>query len=520
MRTLPILCLLALSTLHGAESKPTPQSAPQPAAPAKPGPQALAPNADLQAVLDRGENVLLQPGKVYPIKKALQFKVPNQSISTLGATHLSEYAILRIVDKECPQIVNGNNQNGVVLEKLVLDGNRYQLSSMGASNLGGQALAHFGGGTAKDQVIRNCVFMSPRSWSTLKVHEGGTNIKVESNIFLGAGSDIRGNGRDGGERVVGWGDGVTCAARATLIRDNLIIDPTDGAVVVFGAPGTIVEENVIACISRESLGGVNMVDPIGFYAIDGDKVRTDYRGTIVRKNLFDAFGARMHITVPMGGPIWAPRTRGTVLVGGAVVDNVLRGGAAGYGFALNGVDQFTVTGNVSTATHSGRGEGEGPVPPDDCAPFIYAADAVGSSTLQPEFKAATGKLHHLLRCNHLKPNMLGYRAYPYPEAEGKAVVRAAYLEMLGRKPTKTELAYGLKWLNEARANGDELRQNLMATREFTSRFGFIPPEELHPYRIKLWFENLDKIRRKHFEKNSSFPSAKDLYEKAIAGLER
>lgn len=503
MKLLPFsLALALLGALAGAKQKPVP------------------PNADLQALLDKGESLLLEPGKVYPVKQTLRFTKPNQSISTLGATQLSEYATLRIVDKECSQLVDTNKQDGALLEKLVLDGNRYQLSSTGPSNLGGKALVHFGGGTTKDQAIRNCVLMSTRSWSSLKVHEGGSNIKVESNIILGAGSDIRGNGRDGGERAVGWGDGVTCAARETLIRDNLIIDPTDGAVVVFAAPGTLVEENVIACVSRESLGGVNMVDPIGFYAIDGDKNRINYRGTIVRKNLFDAFGGRLHIAVPMGGPIWAPKTKGTTLVGGTVVDNLLRGGAAGYGFALNGIDEFTVTGNVSTATHSGRGEGEGRVPPDEPTGFLYAADAVGKSNLQPEFKAATGKLHHLLRCNHLKYNMLGYRPYPYAEAEGKAVVRAAYVEMLGRKPTPKELAYSVKWLNEAKTNADELRRNLMASKEFTSRFGFVPSEELHPYRVKLWFENLDKVRRKHFEKTGAFPTAKELYGQALAGLNR
>ena len=84
----------------------------------------VPPGTDLQAVLDKGENLLLQPAKVYPVKKALLFKKTNQSISTFGATQLSDYAVLRIVDPECPQLVNGNNQDGVILERLVLDGNR------------------------------------------------------------------------------------------------------------------------------------------------------------------------------------------------------------------------------------------------------------------------------------------------------------------------------------------------------------------------------------------------------------
>jgi hypothetical protein len=116
--------------------------------------------------------------------------------------------------------------------------------------------------------------------------------------------------------------------------------------------------------------------------------------------------------------------------------------------------------------------------------------------------------------------MLGYRFYEYGQYEGPAVVRSAYLEMLGRLPTADELAYSLTWLNQAKANADELRRILMATPEFTSRFGFVPPEELHPYRVKLWFNNLDQIRRAYFEKHGSFPSAKFQYEQALLKLNR
>ncbi len=481
----------------------------------------VPPGADLQAILDKGEDLLLQPGKVYPVKKALLFKKANQRIGTLGAAQLSGYAVLRIADPACPQLVNGNGKSGVVLERVVLDGNRYELSSMGLSNEGGQALVHFGGGHVSNQVVRQCVLMSTRSWSSLKVHEGACGTRVESNIILGAGSDIRGNGRDGRERAPGWGDGITCAARASLIRDNLIIDPTDGAVVVFGAPGTVVEDNVIACISRESLGGVNMVDPLGFYAIDGNKQRTDYRGTVVRNNLFDAFGARIHITVPMGAAIWAPKNLGSVLVGATVADNVIQGGAAAYGFVVHGAEAFTVTGNVSKASYSGIAEGQGPkLPPDEPGPFLFSPADVSNCTLQADFKPCERHLLHLLRCNHAKPNLLGYKAYVYGKAEGEAVVQAAYLEMLGRKPSGRETAYALRWLNEAKAGADELRRSLMASKEFTSRFGFVPPEELHPYRLKLWLGTLDQVRRDYAAKHGEFPGAKELYAQALAKISR
>lgn len=482
--------------------------------------QAVPPGTNLQAILDKGQNLLLQPGQVYAVTAPLRFKVPNQSIGTLGAKQLSEYAVLRIADGACAQLVNGNELDGVTMERVVLDGNRYQFSAVSPSDLGGLPLVHFGGANAKNQVVRQCVLMSSRSWSTLKVHEGGCGIHVESNIILGAGADIHGNGRDGRERAPSWGDGISCAARETTIRNNLIIDPTDGAIVVFGAPGTLVEDNVIASVSRESLGGVNMVDSIGFYAIKGDKDRTDYRGTVVRNNLFDAFGARIHIAVPMGAGIWAPRNLGKILVGATVADNTIRGGAAAYGFIVNGVEGFTVTGNVSTASYSGLAEGEPPkYVPQEPGAFLYTAGAVGNSKLQPEFKASEHFLLHLLRCNHAKPNMLGYRVYVYGKEEVVAITQAAYLEMLGRPPDARESEYAIKWLNEAKGSGDDLRRYLMMSPEFTSRFGFVPTEELHPYRLRLWLANLDRVRRDYFAKKGEFPSARQLYEGALAKLQ-
>ncbi len=202
-----------------------------------------------------------------------------------------------------------------------------------------------------------------------------------------------------------------------------------------------------------------------------------------------------------------------------MVNNTITGGAAAYGFIANGVDGFTITGNVSRATYSGLAEGQGPkLPPDEPGPFLFTTNAVGNSVLQPDFKASRRHLLHLLRCNHAKPNMLGYRAYAYGDAEGKAIVRAAYLEMVGREPKRRETASAVKWLNEARASADELRRSFMMSQEFTSRFGFVPPEELHPYRLKLWLGALDQARRDYFDKHGEFPAAKELYAQALAKI--
>ena len=488
------------------------------AQPARPGCPAPV-NADLQAILDRGENLLLEPGKLYLVKQPLRFRARGQKISTDRAAHLSDFAILRIADPKCGQVVNGNGMDGVILERVLVDGNRYELSVLRPEDGGGAELVHFGGEGTKDQVVRNCVLMNTRTWSTLKVQEGCIHITVESNLILGAGTDPRGNGRDLREGPWFCSDGISCAGRQTVIRDNLIFDPTDGAIVLFGAPGTVAEDNVIACISRESLGAVNMVDPISIYAIDGDKTRTDYRGTTVRNNLIDAFGARLHIAIAMGGPPWAPKNRGLILVGATVTGNTISGGAAGYGLAASGIDGFTITGNVSTASYSGRGMGEPPaVPADEPGPFLFDPKEIGNSVVQPEFKPCVRPLFHLLRANREPNNSLGFRAYPYGNAEVVAVTRAAYLEMLRREPTGAESADAIRWLQESRGNADALRRYLMMTPEFTGRVGFVIPEDMQLYRTKLWMGIFDKVRRERFDKEGKFPTARELYRESLTAL--
>jgi hypothetical protein len=486
-----------------------PAALPPSATPATNTAKIPAPGADLQAILNRGEDLLLEKGKVYPLRNPLRYTKPGQRISTAGAVHLADYATLRIVDAQCTQAVNGGFQDRVVLEHVVLDGNRYELSYV-AKDVSNQALVQFGG-RAQGQVIRECVLVNCRSWSSLKIHEGGSGAIVESNIILGAGVDPRGNGREEREMALAWGDAISCAGRDTVVRNNLIIDPTDVGIVLFGAPGSIAEDNVVASVSRESLGGINMVDCI-VYNIDKDPNRCSYTGSVVRNNLIDVRGSRIHIAVPMGTAIWGPGGIGKVLVGGSVFGNTIMGGAGGYGFVASGLDGWTITGNTSTASYSGMGEGRGPKdPPADPAAFLYAADEVKNSTLQPEFLSAKRHLVHLLRCNHGRKNAMGFRYYPYGEQEAPAVVRTAYAEMLGRAPSTSELAQGVAWLQGTQGTADELRRQILMSKEFTDRFGFIPASSLHPWRVKRWFDALDTLRRNGQTKQGVVPSAKELY---------
>lgn len=489
-----------------------------------PSSKLISPGGNLQAVLDSGDNLLLEKKGVYEITETLRYKFPNQKISTKDATHISDYATLRITGPDLMLLVDGVQKDNIVLENVILDGNRYELSTVVKKETtggGGQPpMVFFGGSGAKGQKVLNNVFMSTRTWSTLKVHEGASNVLVEGNMFLGAGVGPRGNGREKSETPFAWGDAISCAAEKTTIRNNLIIDPTDVGIVFYGAPGSIAENNVISCISRESLGGINMVDGFLYPLKDGDE-RFSYYGTVVKNNYIDSFGSRIHMAIPMGTGVWVPSTKDRTLVGATVHNNTIAGGAAGYGLVVNGVDKFSVYDNKSIANHSGIGEGLSPkLPPDEPAPFLFNPDRTTNSNLQKEFKPSERHLLHLLRCNHGKTNELGYRIYTYGEYEVRAVINAAYLEMLGREPSQKEMEDNIEWLQNVKVNADQLRRKLIATDEFKEKYGTVAPDDLHPYRIKLWMSMLDTIQKEYMKENGKTPDAKTMYLAALSRLDR
>jgi hypothetical protein len=500
-----------------------------PISPTRPSSSAILvrPGGDLQAVLDSGKDLLLEKNSVYEITETLTYRFPGQTISTRDAVSIADYAILRITDSGLMMLVDGTQQDDIVLKNVTLDGNRYRLSTVAkkeASGGGGQPpLVFFGGNGATGQKVRNNVFMSTRTWTTLKVHEGAENCLVEGNIFIGAGVDPRGNGREKTETPFSWGDAISCAAENTRVRNNLIIDPTDVGIVFYGAPGSVAENNVIACISRESLGGINLVD--GFlYPLDtgtDGRERFSYEGTVVRNNYIDAFGARIHISIPMGTGVWVPHLKDKTLVGATVYGNVIAGGAAGYGLVANGVEGFQVYGNKSIASYSGIGEGlNSQNPPDEPGPFLFNPDRVSNSRLQKEFKPSERHLLHLLRCNHGQTDKLGYRIYEYGSDEIRAVVNAAYLEMLSREPSPKEMQDHIAWMQESKANSDTLRRKLMALDEFRQQFGKVAPDDLHPYRLTLWLGLFSGIQKEYLKENGKMPDAKTMYLTALSRLNK
>ena len=480
---------------------------------------------EIQAALDKGDSVILEKGAEIPVNKTIRFMHNGQKIYTKDAKRISEYARLKITSPEGGQILSGNGKSDITLEKVILDGNRYGLPPYGEG--GGPELAWFGGGGAKNQTIRNCVFMNSRTWSTFKLHEGGDGCKIENSILFGCGADARGNGRNPQEKPFRWGDGISCAARNSTVANNIVIDPTDVGVVLFCAPGSQVYDNVIASISRESLGGINMVDGLGFYEIGADKLpkddktsmrKYDYSGVVVKDNLIDSRGARIHIAVPCGATVWVPSDKRTrTFVGAKIFDNILDGEASAYGIIVDGVEDFEIRGNKSLGKHSGLADGRWDVLCDEPAPFIYNPEYTASSKLQKEFKKQERSLQHLLRCNHGPVQRGGhfrdYRAYSYGPEEAQAVVKTAFLEMLGRDATNAEAKKYSRIINEHVLPADELRWIIAQTDEFQKKYGKIGRNDIHNFRTQKWFKLFDEIIG-----TSESWKAKEVYKAALKKL--
>jgi hypothetical protein len=94
------------------------------------------------------------------------------------------------------------------------------------------------GGANSDQLIEFVHSYDPRGWSCLHVAEGPflcNNVTVQNNDIGPCGSDA----------FQQWADGISISCRSAVVRNNLVMDPTDGGIVVFGSPGTQVYNNTI-----------------------------------------------------------------------------------------------------------------------------------------------------------------------------------------------------------------------------------------------------------------------------------
>ncbi|KAF8514858.1 hypothetical protein BU17DRAFT_68219 [Hysterangium stoloniferum] len=331
----------------------------------------------------------LCPNQNYTITAPLQFTAPNQEISTQGLPSDDSRAMLSISGPVL-QPGQANHTTAVSGQCKTCDGIKLRHvqiygSRNGARSVRGGANIEMGGSNT-GQLIEFVRSFDPRSWSCLHVSEGALDCSgaiVQNNDIGPCGSDASGQ----------WADGISIACAGTTVRNNLINTPTDGGIVLFGAPGSVVENNTIWVETN---------------LVDYNPWKGDYDGTVVRNNSIvggfatdsptDAGDNRgsnnesaiIKMGIAMGPHIWFGNSfKANVSRGAIVMDNRFEG-AFGYAMAVSSVANFTVLNNIlvgnttfvgSIGPNCSNAQGRTPLG----QPFVVQQSLVTASNLQTDF---------------------------------------------------------------------------------------------------------------------------------------
>ncbi|ORY25263.1 hypothetical protein BCR39DRAFT_544677 [Naematelia encephala] len=331
-----------------------------------------------------GTKVFLCPSKVYRLSGTVVFTAADQELATYGYPSGAERATLRVEGKfatavqgDCRRCVR------VGVRALIIDGNRNVLGRLqdveeatGLVVLGGN----------EGQSVRGCWLRDPRGFTAIHVREGDklscSGAIIEKNEIGPAGEEydpeVDGPDPEAAPKGRPLADGISIACRDSYVRDNSFHDCTDAAVVVYCAPGTVVHANTITARTRSSMAGILAVDSTPF---DGD-----YTGTMIKANIIDAARRIIRVGIGLGATVWSDDTE-TILKGGSVVANGIRGRHMGYGIAAAGLEGWTVTDNWDEATHEGRSSPrcfDDPINPHPTA-FLFHSESIKDSTFQPGF---------------------------------------------------------------------------------------------------------------------------------------
>lgn len=297
-----------------------------------------------------GTKVLLCPGKVYRLSGAIIFTAADQELATAGYPTDSTRAVLR-VQGHAKTAIQGDCRRckGVQVRSIVVDGNRKKLGRAKPDE-DGPGLVVLGGN--EGQVVRDCLLKDPRGFTALHIREGD-KLQCKGatviNNYIGPVGDEYDPAKDGEDPETSplgrpLADGVTVACRDSIVRDNTFVDNTDAAIVLYCAPGTIVENNRISTSTKSAIAGVLLVDATPF---DGD-----YTGVQVRQNTIHAESAPIRIGIGMGAAVLSDDTD-TVIRGAIVRGNTIKGDYLSYGITAAGLEDWTIDGNVFNGVFSG-----------------------------------------------------------------------------------------------------------------------------------------------------------------------
>ena len=331
-----------------------------------------------KALQGRFAEAVLCQGSEFNLTEPIRFTSSHQRLYTEGKPSDERRATIRVSDSSVVSAIIMLNQDHCEVSNVIVDGNRPGLGKAFGADYSGALIN--AGGECRGQIIRDVRAFEPRGWSTLHLAEGTPNNRcagalVENNELGPAGVYVMGD----------WADGISMACMRSTIRKNQVVDATDVGIVMFGAPGSIMEDNVIISRSRIASGGITMVD---YDPYDGN-----FTGSIVRRNTIIADGATVGVGIGMGPRIWQPMEDDEVQerlnFGATVADNVLKGDRMQYGYAIDGVRDWTVVGNKDEASHRGKPSTSWEGELVKSAPAGYQIDRSSSSGIfQDEFEDA------------------------------------------------------------------------------------------------------------------------------------
>ncbi|KIJ54777.1 hypothetical protein M422DRAFT_775012 [Sphaerobolus stellatus SS14] len=387
--------------------------------------QSLGPNATL----------FLPQASVWDLESPIQL-LEYQTLATWGYPTAERDMAALLAGRDClPYVIKAASVSGARLRNVVVDGGREQYGYNGDA----QVMLQFGN-AAVDQAVDHCIIRNPRSWSCLQGFEGSTNFRITNNIIGPAGI--------GADKSKGqWADGISFAGTNGLIAGNLIKDATDGGIVVFGAPGTLVISNTVISQDRLTLGGINMVD---WAPVSGN-----YVGTRVIHNTVKTFGSNGYFKTGIGqgpGVWWNNNPPEKVNRGAVVFGNLIDAespppdrGTFGYGYAVaRDVKDWICVGNVSTdnVTYEGDISASLPTPNATPGPFVHDVppDILAFSNtaevgirdpayprgkdviLQEEFRNSRGRISSLISIVPGASRILSYNAGQFNLQRGRQIM--------------------------------------------------------------------------------------------------
>lgn len=326
------------------------------------------------------------------------FAFPDQEISTEGyptddsrATILINGALAddgsgqtTAVDGTCVASAPGSC-NGVKLRNVQINGARN-----GGSPVTGGGNVEMGGSNA-NQLVEYVRSYNPRGWTCMHIDEGAlscNNITVQNNDVGPCGTD----------NFQEWADGLSISCQNAIVRNNMVENPTDGGIVLFGAPGTQVYNNTIWVVNQTLLGGINMVDYepwSGNYTntvVYNNTILGGFSNEVELANETDGTNSNdviIKLGIAIGPRTWFGDEYGNnVSLSGTVHDNMFSG-AFSYAIGMSSAKNFTVENNIllENATFIGL---RGPnCSSDDTTPnpaaFVIDQSTVSASTTQSNF---------------------------------------------------------------------------------------------------------------------------------------